>query len=149
MGDARLELAKAAPGSMDVLVIDAFSSDAIPMHLMTEEAIGVYLRTLSPKGLLIVHISNRYIELEPVLSAAAKAHGLVAAIRDDNPADRTLLSPSSWVVLTRDAAQTKALAAAHRDTPWRPLQPPAPEPWTDDHASILPYIRWANIMRYP
>lgn len=149
MGDARLELAKAAPGSLDILVIDAFSSDAIPLHLLTDEAIGVYLRALAPRGLLVIHISNRYIELEPVLAAGARAHGLTAALRADNPADRTLLSPSSWVVLTRDPAQAKALEAAHPDAPWQPLPPPAPRPWTDDHASILPYIRWANIMRYP
>ncbi|HEY0958958.1 MAG TPA: fused MFS/spermidine synthase [Novosphingobium sp.] len=149
LGDARLELAKAHSGVFDVLAIDAFSSDAIPLHLLTEEAFAVYLRALSPGGLLVVHISNRYIELEPVLAAVAKTHGLAAAIRDDNPYDRTLLTPSSWVVLTREPARLKVLAASRPDAPWRPLAPPAPKAWTDDYASILPYVRWSNVLRHP
>lgn len=149
LGDARLELAKAAPASLDVLAIDAFSSDAIPLHLLTEEAMAVYARALSPRGLLLLHISNRYIELEPVIAAAAKAEGLSAMLREDNPADRTVLTPSSWVVLARDPAQLKALAALRRDAPLKPLMPAAARPWTDDHASILPYIRWSNVLRQP
>jgi hypothetical protein len=149
LGDARLELAAARPGSLDLLVIDAFSSDAIPLHLLTDEAIGVYLRALSPRGLLLVHISNRYIELEPVLSAAARERGLAAAIRNDNPADRTLLTPSAWVALSRDPAQLRALAASRPDARWDKLAPPAPRVWTDDHASILPYVRWDRFLGKP
>ncbi len=149
IGDARLELGKAAPGSIDVLAIDAFSSDAIPLHLLTDEAVGVYLRALSAKGVLLIHISNRYIELEPVLARIARHRGLTAMVRDDNPYDRTLLTASSWVLLTRDPGQLKALAAARPDAPWTRLAAPAPQLWTDDHASILPYIRWENLMRQP
>jgi SAM-dependent methyltransferase len=149
LGDARLELAKAAPGSFDVLAIDAFSSDAIPLHLLTDEAIGVYLRALSPRGVLLIHISNRYIELEPVLAAFARHRGLTARVRDDNPQDRTLTTPSSWVLLTRDPRQLRQLAASRPDAPWSALKPPAPQVWTDDHASILPYIRWESLMRQP
>ena len=149
IGDARLELAKAAPGSFDVLAIDAFSSDAIPLHLLTDEAIGVYLRALSPRGVLLIHISNRYIELEPVLSAIARHRGLTARVRDDNPYDRTLLTPSSWVLLTRDPAQLEALSALRPDAPWTRLMTPAPRVWTDDHASILPYIHWTDMMGHP
>jgi SAM-dependent methyltransferase len=149
IGDARLALAAAPSGSFDVLTIDAFSSDAIPLHLLTDEAVGVYLRALSPKGVLLIHISNRYIELEPVLAAIAHNRGLAARVRDDNPYDRTLLTPSTWVALTRDPAQLKVLAALHPDAPWNALQPPAPRVWTDDHASILPYVRWRNLLRHP
>ncbi|MDR2857096.1 MAG: hypothetical protein LBV50_04530 [Novosphingobium sp.] len=149
LGDARVELARAAPGSLDVLAVDAFSSDAIPLHLLTDEAIGVYLRALSPGGLLLIHISNRYIELEPVLAAVAKHRGLTAAVRDDNPHDRTVLTASSWVLMTRDPGQLKVLAAARPDAPWTKLMAPAPHVWTDDHASILPYIRWANLVGKP
>ena len=137
------------PGALDVLVIDAFSSDAIPLHLLTTEAFGVYLRALAPGGLLVVHISNRYFELEPVLAAAAKQHGLAIAVRADNPYDRTLLTPSTWVALSRDPARLKALAAARPDAPWKAPLPPAPVAWTDDHASILPYIQWAKLLRQP
>jgi len=149
LGDARLELAKATPGSIDVLAIDAFTSDAIPLHLLTDEAIGVYLRALSPKGILLFHISNRYIELQPVLAAEARHRGLAARVRDDNPYDRTLLTPSTWVLLTRDSDRLKTLAALRPDAPLTPLMPPAPRIWTDDHASILPYIRWRNLMGKP
>ncbi|MFA7603858.1 MAG: hypothetical protein WCY29_12685 [Novosphingobium sp.] len=149
LGDARLELAEAAPGSLDVLVVDAFSSDAIPLHLLTDEAMGVYLRALSPRGVLLVHISNRFIELEPALAAIARHRSLTARVRNDNPHDRHMLTASSWVLLTRDAGQLKALAAARPDAPWTKLMPPAPRVWTDDHVSVLPYVRWQNLMRQP
>lgn len=149
LGDARLELGKSAPGSLDIIAIDAFSSDAIPLHLLTDEAFGVYLRALSPKGMLAVHISNRYIDLEPVLGAVARQHGLAVSIREDNPPDRAVLSSSSWVLLTRDPAQLKRLAIARPDAPLGKLDPPAPRAWTDDHASILPYVRWTQIWGKP
>src|SRR3546814_20237583 len=81
LGDARLELAKQPPGRFDILVIDAFSSDAIPLHLLTREAVGIYARVLKPDGILLIHISNRFFDLEPVLAAEAKASGWSAAIR--------------------------------------------------------------------
>ena len=149
IGDARIELAKAAPGSLDVLAVDAFSSDAIPLHLLTDEAMGVYLRAMSPRGLLLVHISNRFIELEPVLAAVAKRRGLAAAVRDDNPQDRAYLTPSSWVALSRDKAVLDALTRARSEAPWRPLLPAADRVWTDDHASILPYVRWRHVFLKP
>ena len=149
IGDARLELAKARPASLDVLAIDAFSSDAIPLHLLTDEAFDVYLRALQADGLLVIHISNRFIELEPVLAAAAKRHGLFAEVRDDNPADRVLYTPSSWVVLARSPARLAAVKALAPDKLFKPLMPPAQQPWTDDHASILPYVRWHNLMGKP
>ena len=146
LGDARLELGKINPGSFDVLVIDAFSSDAIPLHLLTREAMRVYLDALSPRGLVVLHISNRYIDLEPVVAAISSELGLAAAIRDDNPADHTVLTSSSWVALSRDPGQLKALAQAQPDAPWRGLKSPAPHGWTDDHASILPFIRWNKLL---
>lgn len=146
LGDARLEMDKLPPASFDVLAIDAFSSDAIPLHLLTDEAFGVYERVLSQDGLLVVHVSNRFISLEPVIAAIAKRRGLHTAVRSDNPQDRTLLTPSSWVVLTRDPAKLKALAETRADTPWSNLPPPAQRLWTDDYASILPFIRWDQLM---
>src|SRR3546814_4657455 len=83
LGDARLELAKQPPGRFDILVIDAFSSDAIPLHLLTREAVGIYARVLKPDGILLIHISNRFFDLEPVLAAEAKARGWSAALRMD------------------------------------------------------------------
>ena len=149
LGDARLALAEAPRRSFDLIAVDAFSSDAIPQHLLTDEAIGIYLRALAPRGVLLVHISNRYFDLEPVLAAAARARALAAALRHDVPQDRTVLSPSSWVALSRDPASLARLEQARPDAPWQRLEPPAPQPWTDDHASILPYVRWRNILGTP
>ena len=149
IGDARLELAKAAPASVDVLAIDAFSSDSIPLHLLTDEAFVVYLRALQSEGLLVIHISNRFIELEPVLAAAAKRHGLFAAVRNENPGNQLLYTPSSWVVLARDSARLAEVQALAPESPFDRLMPPAQQPWTDDHASILPFVRWHNLMGKP
>ena len=145
LGDARLELAKDPPGSYDVLAIDAFSSDAIPLHLLTAEALAVYKRALAADGYLLIHISNRYFELEPQLSASIAKAGWKARVLSDN-ADRSAgLSPSVWVAVARDEARLAQLTAGRKD--WKPLlSDPATRPWTDDHASILPAVRWENLI---
>lgn len=147
IGDARLELAKMPAGSFDLLAIDAFSSDAIPLHLLTSEAIGVYIDRLSPKGVLLVHISNRFIDLEPVLAAAVKQRGLAAVARDDLQAGNqaVLFTSSTWIAIARDPAQIAALGKVAPAFGWTSLDPPAARAWSDDHASILPHIRW-NIL---
>lgn len=149
LGDARLELADLPAASFDVLVIDAFSSDAIPMHLLTREAMQVYLRALSPRGLLLLHISNRYIDLAPVIGSTVQASGLAALSRLDFPEDTTRYTPSRWIALSRDPAVLSALARADRDSPWSALKERAAGPWTDDHASILPYVRWDRLTGTP
>ncbi|TCM20776.1 hypothetical protein EDF56_102439 [Novosphingobium sp. PhB165] len=145
IGDARLELAKLPPASFDVLVIDAFSSDAIPMHLLTREALQVYLKALSPRGLLMLHISNRYIDLAPVVGANARDAGLAPLSRLDIPTDTDRYTPSRWIALSRDGAVLDALARHSPDAPWTVLDEHAARPWTDDHASILPFIRWDRL----
>jgi hypothetical protein len=146
IGDARLELAKFRAGSFDVLAIDAFSSDAIPLHLLTDEAFGIYDQALDPRGILLVHISNRYIELEPALAALAKQRGLTAVIRDD-VAGGDLLTPSSWVIIARNPARIEELRRLEPRLELRALLPAAPRVWRDDYASILPYVRWHNLLR--
>ena len=146
LGDARLELGKLPAASFDILVADAFSSDSIPLHLITEEAFGVYLRALDDNGVLVVHISNRFLELEPVVAAIARRHGLHARVRNDNPRDHAYFSPSGFVVLSRDPEKLNALAEARPDAPWDRLQPPAPRVWTDNYASILPFIDWHKLL---
>jgi SAM-dependent methyltransferase len=142
IGDARLKLEALPDDSYDILVVDAFSSDAIPLHLMTEEAARVYFRKLAKNGLLVIHISNRFIRLEPVLAALAREEGLAAAIRPDRPSEEHLAA-SDWVVLSRDPKQLAALTAKGG---WRPLGPPARSVWRDDYASILPQIIWSNFL---
>jgi len=149
LGDARLKLAEVPKASFDVLAIDAFSSDAIPLHLVTEEAVGVYLRALKPDGILLLHISNRYIDLEPVVSAIAKAQGVEARVHNNNPQDRVNETPSSWVALARDPALFDELERLRPGERWDWLRPPSGRPWTDEHASILPYIEWDKLLGTP
>lgn len=157
IGDARLQIEKLPPARFDILVIDAFSSDAIPLHLMTREAIGIYARALKPGGILLIHISNRFFDLEPVLDREARARGWASAIRiDPGPADDDFaeLTGSSWVALTatpeRMAQLTGGLRprkdAADPDA-WVPLERRAGfKRWTDDYASTLPVLLWNNLI---
>ena len=140
IGDARLQLEKLPADSYDILVIDAFSSDAIPLHLLTEEAQRGYFRTLAPDGLLLIHISNRFINLEPVLAALARDGKRSAALRADTPDGKGLVA-STWVAMSGDPRQLQALT---KGGGWRPLGKPASEVWRDDYASILPHIIWEN-----
>lgn len=144
IGDARLELEKAGAGEYDLLAIDAFSSDAVPLHLLTDEAFKVYLRTLAPDGLLLVHISNRYIDLIPALDAAARANGLSAVVRNDEGATKPLTG-SMWVALARDPARLAALQDSN-PAEWAALERTSHPLWTDDYASIMPVLKWENFL---
>ena len=143
VGDARLLLERErAP--LDLLALDAFTSDAIPVHLLTLEAFRTYLRVLAPDGAIGVHISNRHLDLEPVLAALAEHIGLVGRIKRHKSADEALpseLTESSRVaVLARDEG---ALRALDLDSGWAELGPPdRVRVWTDDYASIVPILRW-------
>ncbi|EZP56733.1 spermidine synthase [Sphingomonas sp. RIT328] len=142
VGDARISLEADRPASLDLLALDAFSSDAIPMHLMTQEAFADYARVLQPRGLLLVHISNRFLDLEPVVAAAARAGGWQATKLYYQPPQQTpVASPSQWIALSRDAATLRALKAADRR--WAPLVGrPGFVAWTDDYSTILPLLKW-------
>jgi hypothetical protein len=139
IGDARLELAEERPGRFDLLAVDAFSSDSIPLHLMTEEAFATYGRALAPDGLLMVHISNRFIDLAPMVSALAEAQGWQGRLRFDDENLAEGLTPSLWIALARDE---ETLARLDGEDAWEPLPRPARRAWTDNNASILPLIRW-------
>lgn len=156
IGDARLQIEKLPPAQFDILVIDAFSSDAIPLHLLTKEAIGIYARALKPGGVVLIHISNRFFGLEPVLAAEADARGWNAAIRldpspDDDGSD---LTGSNWVALTATAQRLDQLTGgmqprdnAAMDGAWVPLAGrPGFKRWTDDYASTLPVLYWHNLI---
>ena len=152
LGDARLTLAEVPKGQFDVLALDAFSSDAIPLHLLTREAFATYGRALKPDGLLIVHISNRYIDLNPVVAAEAKANGWVAALRHDGPTEEMVnkgARPSLWIALSRDPEKLSQLtgkldkkkSAYYNADQWLELESPADtRAWTDDYASVLPHL---------
>jgi SAM-dependent methyltransferase len=156
IGDARLQIAQQPAGHFDIIVIDAFSSDAIPLHLLTSEAIGIYKRALKPDGILLIHISNRFFGLEPVLAEEARARGWSAAIRmDPGPVgdDLSDLTGSNWVALTATPPRMQQLTGgirprkdASEDNVWVPLEArPHFERWTDDYASTLPVLLWDHI----
>lgn len=146
IGDARLELAKLPKAGLDVLAVDAFSSDSIPLHLLTDEAIGIYMGALAEDGLLLIHISNSFMHLEPAIAALAKKRGLAALQLFDRPAKGARTIASHWVVLARDGATLGKLRANMDDERWKPLMEPHGPAWTDDHASVLPYILWKQLM---
>jgi predicted O-methyltransferase YrrM len=140
-GDARLALEAAAPGGHDLLILDAFSSDAIPVHLMTREALQVYLNALSPHGVLAYHISNRQLSLLPVIASLAAEKNLAGLSQFDrgSPEDAALgKTGSHWVVVARTTADLQTLTSDPRWTPTtnERRQPP----WTDDFSNIVSVI---------
>lgn len=135
MGDARLTLAKEPAARFDYLVVDAFSSDAVPVHLLTREALALYLDKVGPNGLVALHISNRHLDLAAVGSALVASmpdvHGVLAIGNGDLKVYNT---PSVVMLVSRDKA---TIAAATAATGARPLPTPSIRPWTDERSDIL------------
>jgi spermidine synthase len=137
LGDARLKLKEATDGRYGLLIMDAFSSDSIPAHLATVEAMDLYLSKLAPDGMLAFQISNRYLNLEPLLSGLAQEKGMVARIRTDTVFDNEKRKlPSIWVVMSR---QESALADIVTDARWKPLN--GHVVWTDEFSNMLDLLR--------
>ena len=141
VGDARIALDRQQRDSFDLLAIDAFSSDAIPVHLMTQEAFDIYGDALADDGMLMVHVSNRYLDLAPMVAALSRKGRWHGAMRMDTDDLATGLTPSLWIALTRDRDAYNRLIDASGPE-WSALPPPSDQAWTDDNASILPLIRW-------
>ncbi|MBX3502439.1 MAG: fused MFS/spermidine synthase [Alphaproteobacteria bacterium] len=137
LGDARLVLEREPPQRYDVLAIDAFSGDAIPVHLLTLEALDVYLRHLAPEGILAFHVSNKFLVLPPVVGALARARGLQARyVGDRDPVSGAAIS--EWVLLSR-----KPAPLAHARIAPASSEAPARGPaWTDDFAAPLLALKW-------
>lgn len=133
IGDGRALLAAEPPQGFDVLLLDAFSSDAIPTHLLTREAFEVYRRHLAPRGILAVHISNRFVGLEPVLAAEAAAGGWASRIVSDSAGANWMQFASRWVLLAPDAG---AFDAPLLEGSMPLSDPPLARPFTDDHAPL-------------
>jgi SAM-dependent methyltransferase len=134
LGDGRLSLRREADGSFDLLVLDAFSSDAIPVHLLTREALGLYLSKLAPGGVLLCHLSNRYLDLGPVLASLTRDAGLVAWSRYSAGSRSDLADPSEWLVAARRPSDVGSLGRDHR---WRALAPSGARVWTDEYSNVL------------
>jgi len=141
LGDARLSLAAALPRSLDVLLVDAFSSDAIPTHLLTREALQLYRQRLAEDGVIAWHISNRYLDLRPVLEGLAADAGMTALIFSDQkiPKDSGGRFPSIWVVMS---AGPKTVDAIRSDSRWLPLRSQRPPIlWTDERSDVFSVLR--------
>jgi spermidine synthase len=140
LGDARLNLERESPRGFDVLAIDAFSSDAIPVHLITLEALGVYLRHMKPDGIVAFHVSNRFLNLVPVVARIAREQGLAAVLVDDRDEDDGDKTSSDWVLLSRSKAalETPQIEAVSPEPPgeeegWRT--------WTDDYSNLVQILK--------
>jgi spermidine synthase len=144
LGDGRLQLAAMEGARYDLIVLDAFSSDSVPVHLLTREAFQLYLRRLTPGGVLAANITNRYVNLAPVLSAVASEMRLSGLLQHETPDITEAPVPgkslSSWVVLARQAGETASVAAGGR---WQPLESVPPvRIWTDDYSDILSVLQY-------
>lgn len=148
LGDARLKLAEAREGQYRLIVLDAFNGDAIPMHLLTREALDLYLHKLAPGGLVAFHITNQHLDLAPVLGDLAHDANLVCWIEDDSTLTEQQAREgklgSRWVVMARSGADLSHLAAgADSLASWKPLAgQPGASVWTDDYSNLLSVIRW-------
>ncbi len=132
-GDARLSLDREPPQMFDVLAVDAFSGDAIPVHLLTEEAFAVYRRHLKPSGILAIHISNQYLDLAPVIGRLAPGAVVVQSEKDQ----LLDLASATWVLNTTDSGFLSRIESVARPIPARSLRR-----WTDDYNNLFEALRW-------
>jgi protein-L-isoaspartate O-methyltransferase len=138
LGDARLTLAEAPDAAYDAIIVDAFSSDAIPIHLLTREAMAIYLKKLAPGGIVSIHVSNRHLELASVVAGIAAANGAITRVNDGGDATE---NENDYMFIGT------VTAVARRDEDFGPLaqsqfwavQEPDPEQWvwTDDYSNIV------------
>ncbi len=143
VGDGRLEIAKAPPKAYDLIIIDAFSSDSIPIHLITREAVALYFEKLAEGGIVAFHISNRYLELRPPLGAIAADAGYAARWSDDaqriSDAERAAGKlTTTWVAFARRPEDFRGLNG-HEHWPVLGNDPRWPR-WTDDYSNIMPIL---------
>ncbi len=138
LGDARLTLADAPDGAYDLIIVDAFSSDAIPIHLLTREAMATYLKKLSAHGMIVMHVSNRHLELASVVAGIARANDLVTRVNDSAEIEENAgpyIFAGTVAAVVRTEQDFGRLAQA-RD--WEPLAPdPRQWTWTDDYSDVV------------
>lgn len=144
LGDGRLRIREVPDRYYDLIVLDAFSSDSVPTHLLTREALQLYLAKLRPTGLLVFHFSNRFLDFKPVLAELADNAALHCQYRDDlliEPAD-VGKDPSQWAVMARDPSD---LGNLRDNSQWQLLERTvATDEWRDDFSNILGIVRWSE-----
>ena len=136
MGDARLTLEPTPPGRLDLLMVDAFSSDAVPAHLLTLESVRIYFSKLKPDGVMIFNLTNRHLELRDPVMAAIRAAGGVALEQVYDSPDKDSLAATHTVTVIA-ARSDAALKTFRADPRWRPRDPGAAKPWTDDYTNLI------------
>lgn len=136
LGDARLTFAKQPDGAYDMIIVDAYSSDAIPIHLATREAMAIYKAKLAPQGAVVMHVSNRHLELASVVVGIADANGLKSWVfSEDSGRDNEYIFSTTVVASAREADDVGALASSDK---WDLTQPTTGQRvWTDDYSNIL------------
>lgn len=138
LGDARLSMEREAPQNFDVLAVDAFSGGSVPVHLLTIEAMHIYQRHMGPEGVIAFHVTNRFLNIPPVIEAVARVHGLhVAHIRDEN--DNPLLRNTDWVLVARDPAVLEKAEIQQRTKPIPPIR--GLKPWSDDFNNLFAILK--------
>jgi hypothetical protein len=140
MGDGRLSLAREPDARFDLIVLDAFTSDAVPVHLVTVEALALYMRKLAPGGLVVFNTSNRHVDLPAVVGALARALALPSRSTPPPARDPDAATHGTWVAIARLPGDLDRWLAA--DPRWRPTAGGAVRPWTDDHASLADVLRF-------
>ena len=138
LGDARLQLEKEAAQLFDVLVVDAFSGDSVPIHLLTREAFAQYFRHLKPDGVLAVHITNRFLDLRPVVKTAANYFGRDVRLVDSESLPEKLVLPSRWALISGDPVFFKDLRLSSATTI---ADQSGFQPWKDDYSSIFSIMK--------
>ena len=141
LGDARLSLEKMPPLDLDVLAVDAFTSDSIPIHLLTREAFETYFRHLKPGGILCVHVTNRYVRLQPIVANVAREMGKQAVVIKDRNQDfdRTGINVSDWVLVSSSKA---ALSEKHIESAANPVETKnGLRTWTDDYSNLFQVLK--------
>lgn len=139
IGDGRLAIGQQPDSHFDVLMLDAFNSDSIPTHLISREAIEVYVSKLKPDGVLLFHVSNRYLDVQKLVASALADYGLAGRLRIDRDEAAPGKSGSDFVI---GARRIEDLGRIGRDLNWKPLAPNSIRPWTDDYSNILALIKW-------
>lgn len=145
LGDGRISIRKTEDQTFDLIILDAFSSDSIPTHLLTKEAMQIYLQKLKNNGVLAFHISNRFLNLEPILSTLAKDSNLFGLIQYDlSISEEDSLrgkDGSAWVLLSREDKQLNSFS---RNKNWKALNKSSVKLWTDSFSNIFNVIRWSG-----
>jgi spermidine synthase len=138
LGDARLSLANEPPQAFDLLAVDAFSGDAIPVHLLTQEAMAIYLRHLKPDGVMAFHVTNHFLNLAPMVKQIADANGLGSALIADT-GETDIVFKSDWVLVTRNRAWLQRDDIAPSTGPIDDI--PRLRPWTDDFNNLFQILQ--------